>query len=187
MERDVVLANEIVALAPLLPEKPPPILITIDHGPLLTRRQVSNNCLKPHIDPLVVKFGIRHPHSPLYVPSNGPILESLLQKPRCEVLDILAPVCLPVHPCEEIIPEGRKFQEEMFGTSEFRGVSTYLTSGISQVRRIQGLATSITLITPSTCRPAVRTCPFHITIRQIALTLGTVGQRHSPSIHIAFL
>ena len=187
VERDIVLAYEVVALGFLLPKRRPGVLFATQLGPFLAGREVADDRFEPDVDSLLLKTGLRYGHSPFDVPGDGPILQPLLKIAQGEVKDVLPPVLLLFHPVEQRLLKGAQAEKEMLRSLGLGRASAQPATRILQLQRVGGLAALVALVAPGLLEIAEGAGAIDIAVRQVALALGAEGLRHAVAVYVALL
>ena len=187
VERDIVLAYEVIGLGISLPKITPPLLIATGTRPLLARREIADYRLKPHIDSLILKAGHGYRDAPLYIPGNGPVLQPFGEKVDSEVEYVGLPVRLTFHPIEKLLVKSAEAEKKMLRFPDLREGGAYSAIGVDKLHGIEGLAAIIALISPCPFEAAIRACALHIAIGQESVATGAVKKRHGVLIDMALI
>ena len=166
MKRDIVLAHKVVRAAVLAPKVFPSVRLAAILRPLYRRRQVADNRLKPHIQPLALIPVQRQRHAPLNIPRNGAVMQPALQIADSEIADIRPPVRLRPNPLQQLLLKRAQLQKKMLRFPKHRRLAAYPTNHLAQILGIKRPAASVALIPSRSVKAAQRADPLHIPIRQ---------------------
>ena len=189
MKRDVVLADEVVALSVrVLPPGLPRIRFAAQPGPLLGCREIAHQRLPPHVDALAgaeIVDGQRDP--PVEVTGEVSIVQAVLDHPLGKV-DHVGPPALPgLQPLEQRLLEVAQPPHVVLGLTHHRGVAAQLAPGIDEVGRLESPAAVVALISPGVDESAIGAGPLHVAIGEKSPGLFVVELFALLSIQIAIV
>ena len=121
MERYVIFPNKVIAFCIfILPKIQPSARVVGLPSPFYRGGQVADYRFEPDIDALVFISFHWDRNTPIQIPRYCSVLQSALQKAPTRVQNVSTPMRLVFHPVEQIVLEGRQFQEEVLGLPELR-------------------------------------------------------------------
>ncbi len=94
VKRDVILADKIVCPGISGPELAPQLAVSIDPGPFLARREISDHRLKPDVNAFVLESVHRHGDAPFEVTGDRPVPKAFLDISHSKIGDIRSPMSL---------------------------------------------------------------------------------------------
>ena len=175
MERDVVLAHEVIARGGrIVPPCAPCLRVALAAGPFDGCGQVADHGVEPHVQLFVrvVDPALdRHRDAPVDVTRDGARLD-FLEQADGEVDDVGAPAFAGLEPREIGFGERRQVEEEVLGLLEARGFAVDLGYRVDQLVRVEFVAAGVALVATGAVCAADRAGALDVAVRQ-----GAAGGR----------
>ena len=188
MEGEVVLAHEVVRLGGRVgPPGSPGIRVAGAPGPLDRCREIADDSVEPHVQPLVrvVDPAVqRDGNPPVDVAGHGTRAD-VVQQVEAELEHVRPPVCARLEPRAQRVGEGRQVEEEVLGLDELRRLAVDAAVWVDELSGVQLVAAAVALVASGAVVAADRARALDVAVGKGAARAGADGAVRRPGHHVA--